>query len=258
MSNSRARDSIYYRELAEAIAPRYPQISPAAIHLWAHRGLLTPAPTLRERRALAPEAVAQLERVCHYRFDEQINRLDWIAVLIWLDGFPVPFRVLVEALLPVAIRLDRIDARRSSEAANQAEIDRLVTQLQKFARSLQSASGIQRDDLADLVEELVSAVRGAEPSEYLRQVLARLSGESIDRADLVADRLRHLAERSWRDIAASGQADYESARGFWRHQRLGDLVPIGRSAKTRVRLRSYFAWFLRAMQFDQFMRAVTK
>ena len=169
----------------------------------------------------------------------------------------MPFRVVRRVFAGAAGRLDMIDAKRPREPATEADVDRLIRRVTKFVRDVSGASGIDRDDLGDVGDELVATVVGEDAGEYLRQLLARLSDTSIDRADQVADGLSVLGAQTWISIAAWGKADYDSARSFWRGAGLRDVVEIGRSAKPRVRVRRYFAWFLRAMQFDQFMRTVS-
>jgi hypothetical protein len=87
------KDATVYEELAGiAKSWGYADVTASAVHDWRKRHLLPPVRVIRsgfgQRRTEIPEEViAQLRAVCRLRYDEKVDNLRVLGLLLWLEGW---------------------------------------------------------------------------------------------------------------------------------------------------------------------------
>lgn len=222
-----------YRELAEAAhAAGFPKVSASQVHEWVVDGLLPPTADQRshgrhgfvsERR----EAVAeQLLALCRHR--TQTKSRDRLAMLLWLDGWPIPTDRLRRAVLrrwPDPARVP-IDLRT----------ERGLDVLDRFARNFGPAIlrdaglvGLRSDDAANATYDAVGVAVGAfgiddEAAAQLQKILAIDPALTQTRPDPRSPDVSGLLVRCRRLVQEASADDLETARP--RARRLAIELPL--------------------------------
>lgn len=184
----RNRDARTYRRLAAwARCHGYSRVTRHVVRKWTIAGLLPRATRVAigwgaPSTAQRVETGHQLLRLCHYRYRENLGRLDVVAANLLLDGFVVDLDPVRRAMR-WAHGAFTSEALRSLGPSRRNLKDRWLRRLAADPTAVAAMQGLDRLSRELLLYEAASMVIDRPPSRYARATLLKTTGTSTQRLD---------------------------------------------------------------------------